>query len=158
MTVLARPGGFGKVYDGSGQAVDAGPAPREGDGLLPETDLDLKTAFSFSVRPGTAGHARLLYWGLLLGLLLPGLNLIAAGLAWLARTRGQEAVRSHYANQVSLFWKSVICIAAGLLLTYVLIGVLVLIAGLAWYMLRIGRGLRVLGQGAPVQNPDGWLL
>jgi len=125
---------------------------------VPETDLNIKTALSFSVLPGTAGHVRLLYWGLLVGLVLPGLSLIAAGLAWLSRNRGEEAVRSHYTNQVSLFWKSLIYIAVGLLLTYFLIGVLVLIASLVWYMLRIGRGLRALGQGAPAQNPDGWLF
>lgn len=120
--------------------------------------MDLKTAFSFSFTPGTPGHVRLLYWGMLLGLFLPGLNFIAGAIAWFVRTKGDDTVRTHYANQFSIFWKSVIYVAVGLVLTYFLFGVLLIMATIIWYILRIRKGLQALGAGASPANPDGWLL
>lgn len=120
--------------------------------------MPLKTAFSFSVSPGTAGHVRLLYWGMLLGLFLPGLNFVAGALAWFFRARGDEAMQVHYANQFSIFWKSVIYVLAGLVLTYFLFGVLLIMSTIIWYILRIRRGLKALGANAAPANPDGWLL
>jgi len=120
--------------------------------------LDLKTAFSFSLTPGTPGHVRLLYWGMLLGLVLPGLNFVAAATVWFTRAKGDDAVGAHYANQLSIFWKSVLYVLVGLVLTYFLFGVLLIMATIVWYILRIRKGLQALGAGSAPANPEGWLL
>ena len=108
--------------------------------------------------PGLPGHARLIYWGFLLGLILPGVNFIAAGLAWHARARGDDLVRSQYANQISIFWRSVVYVLIGLVLTWFLFGVLLILATIIWYILRVLKGLKALSAGEPPENPQSWLF
>ena len=155
---MARAPQFRKVYDGARRQLTPLLRPARVAETRPETDLDLKTAFSFSLTPGTPGHVRLLYWGMLLGLFLPGLNFIAGAIAWFVRAKGDDAVRTHYANQFSIFWKSVIYVAVGLVLTYFLFGVLLIMATIIWYILRIRKGLKARGAGSAPANPASWLL
>ena len=106
--------------------------------------------------PGTPGHARLIYWGFLLGLVLPGMNFVAAGLAALARKQADALAAAHYHNQISLFTKSVVYVLTGLVFTYFLFGVVIIMAVIIWYILRVRRGMRALKMGAPPANPDSW--
>lgn len=108
--------------------------------------------------PGTPGQARLIYWGFLLGLILPGVNFIAAGFALHARARGDELARSHFANQIGIFWRSVVYVLIGLLLTWFLFGVLIIIAAIVWYILRVLKGMQALSAGLPPKNPQSWLF
>ncbi len=114
--------------------------------------------FPAAIAPGTTGQARLIYWGFLLGLILPGVNFIAAAFAWHARARGDELVRSHYANQISIFWRSVVYVLIGLVLTYFLFGVLLIMATIIWYILRVLKGLKALSAVLPPENPQSWLF
>ncbi len=115
-------------------------------------------ATHLSVTPGTPGQARLVYWAFLLGLILPGLNIIAAALAWRARKTGDDLTRSHAANQISIFWRSVVYVGIGLVLTYFLFGVLLIMAAIIWYILRVLKGLKVLSAGQPPEHPQSWLF
>ena len=111
-----------------------------------------------SLTPGTPGQVRLVYWAFLLGLLVPGLNVIAAALAWRARNKGDHLTRSHAANQVSIFWRSMVYVLIGLVLTYFLFGVVLIMASIIWYMLRNVRGLQALAASRPAENPQSWLF
>lgn len=104
------------------------------------------------------GAARLAYWALLLGLLIPGLNIAAAAYAWQARSKAGDLAREHFDNQISIVWRSVIYLAVGLVLTYFLFGVLLIMATIMWYILRILKGLRSLSAGLPPENPQSWLF
>lgn len=106
--------------------------------------------------PGTPGHARLIYWGFLAGLVLPGMNFVAAALAAIARSRADALTASHYHNQFSIFTKSLIYVLAGLVFTYFLFGVLIIMAVIVWYILRIQKGLQALRAGESPVNPDSW--
>ncbi len=112
----------------------------------------------FSLQKGTPGHTRLIYAGLLAGLLVPGLNVVAVVLAYLNRGKGDAVIESHTLNQLHIFWKSVVYILIGLVLTWFLIGVLVLMAAIIWYILRTVRGLQALAANQPAENPGSWLL
>lgn len=111
-----------------------------------------------SLTPGTRGHVRLIYGGFLIGLLLPGINVAAAAAAWFARGAGDEVMRLHYANQISIFWKSVVYVVICLALTYFLFGVLLIMATIIWYILRVLKGLKALAAGLPPENPQRWLF
>lgn len=111
-----------------------------------------------SLTPGTQGHVRLIYSGFLIGLLLPGINVAAAAAAWFARGAGGEVMRLHYANQISIFWKSVVYVVIGLVLTYFLFGVLIIMAAVIWYILRVVKALQALAANAPPENPQSWLF
>lgn len=111
----------------------------------------------FSLKTGTEGHSRLIYAGLLGGLLVPGLNVVAVGLAYLNRGKGGEVMASHTLNQIHIFWKSVAYVCTGLVLTYFLFGVLLIIAAIVWYILRVVKGLKRLAADAPIDAPSSWL-
>lgn len=112
----------------------------------------------FSLRKGTPGHARLIYAGLLAGLLVPGLNFLAGAAAYLSRGKGDAVIESHTRNQLHIFAKSVVYVGIGLFLTYFLVGVLVIMAAIIWYVLRNVKGLQALAANQPVENPASWLL
>jgi uncharacterized membrane protein len=111
-----------------------------------------------SLKRGSPGRARLVYAGLLLGLLVPGLNLVAVVLAYLGRGTGDGVLESHAVNQIHIFWKSAAYVLIGVVLTYFLIGVLVLMAAIVWYILRIFRGWKTLSANEAPANPASWLL
>jgi hypothetical protein len=123
-----------------------------------EDALTPPTAAHLSVTPGTPGQVRLVYWAFLLGLILPGLNVIAAVLAWRARKTGDDRTRSHAANQISIFWRSLVYVGIGLVLTYFLFGVLLIMAAIIWYILRNIKGLQALAANQPAENPQSWLF
>lgn len=106
--------------------------------------------------PGTPGHARLVYWGFLVGLILPGTNFLAAAMAATARKAAGPLTASHYHNQISIFLKSVIYVLTGLIFTYFLFGVVIIMAVIIWYILRVLRGMKALRGGEPAVNPDSW--
>jgi uncharacterized membrane protein len=112
----------------------------------------------FSLQKGTPGYARLVYAGLLAGLLVPGLNIAAALMAWLGRDAGDAMLQRHALNQLHIFGKSVIYVLIGLVLTYFLFGVLIIVATIVWYILRLNKGLQALSAGAPPENPESWLF
>lgn len=118
----------------------------------------MSLATLFSLRKGTPGHARLIYAGLLAGLLVPGLNFVAAAMAWRNRGEGDEAMQSHTRNHLHIFGKSVVYVAVGLVLTYFLFGVLIIMATIIWYILRNAKGLQALTAGKPAENPESWLF
>mgnify|MGYP001237941843 FL=1 len=120
------------------------------------TAMTISTLFSFS--KGTPGYARLVYAGLLLGLFVPGLNAVAAVVAYLARDAGDALFQAHVKNQLHIFAKSVVYVLIGLVLTYFLFGVLIIMAAIVWYMLRITKGLQALARNAPPDNPESWLF
>lgn len=119
-------------------------------------EMTLSTFFSF--RKGTPGYARLVYVGLLAGLLIPGTNVVAAGLAWLGRDAGSEVLQRHALNQLHIFWKSAVLVLIGLGLTWFLFGILIVMAAIVWYVLRITKGLQALAAGSPPDNPESWLF
>jgi len=127
-------------------------------GACAEETLQMTLTTHFSIEAGTPGRVRLVYVGLLLGLLVPGLNVVAAAFAWLDRAKGDEIVQSHTRNQLSIFAKSVLFVLIGLVLTYFLFGVLIIIAGIAWYILRVAKGLKALSAGAPAEPFRNWLF
>jgi uncharacterized membrane protein len=118
----------------------------------------MNLATLFSLRKGTPGHARLIYAGLLAGLLVPGLNFVAAALAWRSRGQGDAVLQNHTLNQLHIFGKSVVYVAVGLVLTYFLFGVLIIMATIVWYILRNVKGLQALGADKPAENPESWLF
>ncbi len=118
--------------------------------------MNLATLFSF--RKGTPGRVRLIYAGLLAGLLVPGLNFVAAAFAWMDRGEGDAVLQSHALNQLHIFGKSVIYVALGLVMTFFLVGVLVIMATIIWYILRNAEGLQSLAANQPAENPPSWLF
>ena len=113
----------------------------------------------FSTTAGEPGHANLIYVLFLAGLVTSGVTaLVGVVMAYIAREDGDETVRSHYANQISIFWKTLVFVAAGFILMIVAIGFLILLAAAVWYIVRIVKGMTALSKNAVAPEPDRWGL
>ena len=106
---------------------------------------------------GDPGHANLIYILYLVGLISGGITaLIGVIMAYIARDEGPDWVRSHYQNQINVFWKGIIYYVAGFFLMFVLIGFLVMLAATVWYIVRTVIGMQNLSKSEPYANPQSW--
>jgi uncharacterized membrane protein len=77
-------------------------------------------------------------------------------MAYMAKEEAPDWLKSHYNNQINIFWKGVLYSLIGLVLSIVLIGFLVLLAALIWYIVRTVKGMQALAKDQPIDNPGSW--
>ena len=109
-----------------------------------------------STNPGESGNAQLIYILYLAGLVVGITPIIGVVMAYMAKDDAPDWQRSHYRNQIHVFWKAILYSLIGVILSIVLIGVVVLLVTLVWYIVRIVKGLQALSKGEPYTNPDSW--
>lgn len=110
-----------------------------------------------STNPNERGNANLIYILYLVGLVVGITSIVGVVMAYMGK--GDEApdwLKSHYRNQINIFWKAVLYSLIGVVLTIVLIGILILIFALIWYIVRIVKGMQALSNGEPVADPSSW--
>jgi uncharacterized membrane protein len=105
-----------------------------------------------------------------LGLGLPALA--AAILAWMAKDRAPEWLRSHYLFMLRTIWISVFAVAIailseilgdylpaqGVFMAGTAIWWLVVVVGVAWFVTRATIGMGRLRRGEPIRNYRTWLV
>ena len=112
---------------------------------------------SISTNPGDGGNANLIYILYLAGLLTGGLTaLIGVIMAYMAKDAAPDWLKSHYRNQIHIFWKGLVYVIAGSLLALVLVGFLILLFALIWYIVRIVKGMQAVSKGEAYPNPSSW--
>mgnify|MGYP003118936779 CR=1 FL=1 len=110
-----------------------------------------------SVNPDDRGNANLIYILYLLSLVVGITGLVGVIMAYLAKDKAPDWLKSHYVNQIHIFWKGLAYVVVGTLLTFVLIGILVLLWALIWYIIQVVKGMQALSRGETVK-PAGWGL
>ena len=109
-----------------------------------------------STNPGETGNANLIYILYLVGLAVGITSLVGVVMAYMAKDEAPDWLKSHYRNQINIFWKALLYSLAGLVLTVVLIGFLVILATVVWYIVRVVKGMQALSKGEPYPNPSSW--
>ena len=109
-----------------------------------------------SIDPENSGNANLIYILYLVGLVVGITPIIGVIMAYIAKDQAPDWLRSHYRNQIHIFWKGLLYSIAGVILCFVLIGVLVLLATLIWYIVRVVKGMQLVSKRQPYPNPDSW--
>lgn len=77
-------------------------------------------------------------------------------MAYTGRADADPVLRSHYDNQIGIFWKTLLFAIIGMVLSLVLIGFLVLLAALVWFVLRTILGMQALSKDQAIANPGSW--
>lgn len=112
---------------------------------------------TFSTNPGESGNANLIYVLFLAGLVTGGIaTLVGLVMAYMAKDAAPDWLKSHYHNQINIFWKGLVYSIVGSLLTVVLIGVLILLFALIWYIVRIVKGMQNVSKGEAYPDPSSW--
>ena len=109
-----------------------------------------------SIQGGNPGNANLIYILYLVSIIVGLTGLIGVIMAYIGRGDADPVTRSHYDNQIGIFWKSLLFIVIGMLTAFFVIGFLILLAALVWYIVRIVKGMQALSRGEAIANPGSW--
>ena len=100
-----------------------------------------------TVDPGNKGNANLVYILYLCSFLIGISSVVGVVMAYVGKADASPLVRSHYDNQINIFWK---------MLLYVVVGILIIFAAVVWYVIRIVKGMQALAADQPIENPGSW--
>lgn len=109
-----------------------------------------------STNPESTGNANLIYILYLASLVVGITGIIGVIMAYMAKDDTSDMLRSHYENQINIFWKGLLYCVIGAILTVVLIGIVILVVALVWYIVRIVKGMQALSKGQAIANPGSW--
>ena len=117
---------------------------------------ETRSEIPVSTNPSDKGSANLIYILYLVGLVVGITTIIGLVMAYMGKGDAPEWLKSHYNNQINIFWKVVVLSIVGGLLTVVLVGVLVLLYALIWYIVRVVKGMQALSRGEAIATPGSW--
>lgn len=109
-----------------------------------------------STNPGESGNANLIYILYLVAVVTGITAVVGVIMAYMAKDDAPDWLRSHYRNQIHIFWKGLVYSLIGLVLTFVVIGLLVWLAAFIWYVVRVVKGMQALSKREAYPNPDSW--
>ena len=109
-----------------------------------------------STNPSERGNANLIYI-LYLAAVVAGITaIVGVIMAYMAKDQAPDWLKSHYRNQIHIFWKGLLYSVVGALTSIILIGFVILLAAFIWYIVRTVKGMQALSKGEPYPNPDSW--
>jgi len=101
--------------------------------------------------------ATLIYALYLLGFIVGITPLIGLVMAYVFRDGAPPWVQSHYRYQIRTFWLGLLIVILGAVTSLIFIGYFILLFWLLWFIVRCVKGLRYVGDGMAIPNPDAWL-
>lgn len=97
-------------------------------------------------------NANLIYILYLVNFAVPFLGIVGVIMAYSGRATAAPDLRSHYENQIRIFWTSIIATIISVILLFVIIGFFTILAVMIWKIVRVATGMSLLARGAPVRN------
>jgi uncharacterized membrane protein len=77
--------------------------------------------------------------------------------AYIHREDAAPWLQTHYQFQIRTFWIGLLFFVISVVTSLVYIGWLLLLLTLIWMTVRCAKGLKLLYEGAPYDNPETWL-
>ena len=114
--------------------------------------------FEVSPTGGNKGNANLVYILYLVGLFVGITSIIGVIMAYINKDEADEVTRSHYLNQIHIFWKFLLYMLVSMVLFIVLIGMITAIVAVVWYIIRIVKGMNELAKDRPYPDPQSWWI
>lgn len=111
-----------------------------------------------SMEPKDSGNANLIYILYLVSIVVGITAIIGVVMAYMAKDEAPDWLRSHYNNQINIFWKGLLYSIIGGILCVIMIGFIILLFALIWYIVRTVKGMQSLSRGEPYPNPSSWLF
>lgn len=109
-----------------------------------------------STNPDDAGNANLIYILYLLVFAGGITGIIGVVMAYLAKDTKSDWLRSHYINQINIFWKGLLYMTVSVILCVVLIGFVLIFVSTLWYIIRVVKGMQTLTRGEAITDPGRW--
>lgn len=109
-----------------------------------------------SMREGDPGNANLIYILYLVSIVVGITGLIGVIMAYIGRDKADPVIRSHYTNQINIFWKSLLYMVISIVLMAVIIGIVLIFVALIWYIVRTVKGMQALSRGEAIAEPGRW--
>lgn len=111
---------------------------------------------TISTDPSSSGNANLIYILYLAALVTGITSIIGVVMAYMAKDETSEILRSHYHNQINIFWKGLLYWLICGALTFVLIGFVLMLVVVVWYVVRTVKGMQALSRGEAIAAPGSW--
>lgn len=97
-------------------------------------------------------NANLIYILYLVNFAVPFLGIVGVIMAYSGRDHADDALASHYENQIRIFWTTVIAYIISFILMFVIIGFFLIMLVFVWKVVRVATGMSLLSRGLPVRN------
>ena len=107
--------------------------------------------------PAEGDTARIVYILYLASLVFGVTGFIGVIMAYVNRADAPEWVASHYRFQIRTFWIALLYGFLSLLTAIIIVGLFFGVFTFVWWIVRSVKGLKLLAQGAPCENPATWL-
>ena len=107
--------------------------------------------------PAEGEGARIVYILYLVSLIVGVTSIIGVIIAYVNRADAPEWVQTHYRFQIRTFWIGFLYAFLSLLTVIILIGLFFGVFTFIWWIVRSAKGLKLLGEGTPYENPATWL-
>lgn len=119
------------------------------------TEQKTQTEDPFATRIDTP----ILVYVLFLSALFLGVTLFIGG-AWAFFEKNSAPVwlKTHYEFLFATFWKTLIFLFLGLMTLTIYIGPLIWALMIIWYVARTAKGLQLVTQRRPIEDPKTWLF
>ncbi len=109
-----------------------------------------------STNPAERGNANLIYILYLVAIAVGLTAVVGVVMAYMAKEEAPDWLKSHYNNQINIFWKGLLYMVVSSLLMMVLIGFVLILVAFVWYIVRVVKGMQALSKGEPIPNPGSW--
>ena len=111
---------------------------------------------AISTNPKESGNANLIYILYLVAFVVGITSIVGVVMAYMAKAEAPDWLKTHYNNQINIFWKGLLYGIVSCVLMVVLIGFVLIIVTLIWYIVRIVKGMQALSKGEAIENPGSW--
>ena len=120
------------------------------------SERDLSNLYDVSGASGSPGTTNLVYILNLIGIVVPILYLVSVLIAFVSRDEAPDWLRSHYENQISIFWKGLLYWVVAFALCFVLVGFVLWLLLVIWWVMRNVKGMQALARGEAYPTPRSW--
>jgi uncharacterized membrane protein len=126
------------------------------DNQTPNAGGTPSSGVNVSINPDDRGNANLIYILYLISLAVGITSLVGVVMAYIGKDGAPDWLKTHYINQIHIFWKGLAYVVVGVILSLAIVGFLVLLWALIWFIIQNVRGMQRLSRGQPVDKPAGW--
>ena len=106
--------------------------------------------------PASSGSTNIIYILYLVGIATCITTIIGVIMAYVSKDGAPEWQKSHYHNQINVFWKLILYTIVCTALTLVVIGIFLFLVLFIWYIVRCVKGIQYASRGEPYPNPSSW--
>ncbi len=104
------------------------------------------------------GTVKAIYVLYIVGWVIPFIaQIVGVILAYINREDAPAWLQTHYQLQIRTFWIGLLFGVISLVTTLIFIGWLLMLLTLIWMTIRCAKGLKLIYEAAPYDNPESWL-